>query len=253
MASISSAWRKDGTCFNKYDTFCPCWLKQLGFCLSNSIHFSRKHVLSDTWNTAFLKMHATSIADTSGQPIYQFSMSILAHGVQANFFQFALSFGVTPNLLWCFFTLDFHFKRTYRCLGLNCCLILQIDSHSQMLSRVLNWKVSHFLPNASLDRWFLQTVHRLHRYSAWDENSLFAWHSTGFYTVILLGRRLDVTLSFMLCVVWPIKVSELSFAIFAFWHNVIAWHVEFKDGLLFILRSLFVRNPVGNVAQHHNM
>lgn len=76
----------------------------------------------------------------------------------------------------CFFILvDFYFRKS-RCQRAEFLLVLWIDSlifllNPQVFSQVLNWKVSHFLFNASVDLRFLQTMCSLHRYSAWDENS----------------------------------------------------------------------------------
>lgn len=108
---------------------------------------SSKQVLSDTWNTVFIKMDAISKMGRGGQPVYQLSMIVLAdrvevglmlcchlsiHQICSDALNCSLGSAVDVLLLH---TSALPLQGTCRCPGLNCCLIPQIDSQSFWIPR----------------------------------------------------------------------------------------------------------------------
>lgn len=178
---------------------------------------SRKHVLSDIWNTIFIKMGAISIMDRGGQPIHQLSMLVVAHRVEAGLFCSAFICHYTKStvmlwaapldLLWvCLLlrTSAFPLQGTCKCLGLNWCLTLQTDSQSFLNSQML-FPVPHFLPNAPLHLQLLQQAKE-------TVPEMLLGVALPPLLLIFLGQRLslDDTLSPTLWGVWPIQAAELS-------------------------------------------
>lgn len=133
---------------------------------------SSKQVLSDTWNTVFIKMDAISIMGRGGQPVYQLSMIVLADRVEVGLMlcchlsvhqicsdalncSLGSAVGVFASPHQCT-SASRNMQMSRAELLFDSPDWLTVFLNSQMFSQFLSWKMSRFLSNASLHLQLLQ-------------------------------------------------------------------------------------------------